>query len=267
MPYDNRNTATSNVNATSRQQGTPLAFSDELSETPPESSPPLSTVSSATSDSPPALKEYDSSLEYTTTRNEIEDILGRLSRLAASIRRLGGHFRDAKAANFVDKDEEGVNLTSEFAEIVTLYVDHKFPKATEALRHRVVESVARRRNRLAYRRRHQQKLASTAGNSIMEQSREQRKEGPILETSHDKPEKPVKRLLSATSATVLRKQDVSVIKTPVPSNYSQSIARFSARSTELRYPRAPKLGKQDVFECPFCLVLCPVREAHGKHWK
>ena len=239
---------------------------DEEIQSSPSDSPPLSIVSSATPPSPSTTNEHQTN-SNSAAMSEIEDILRRLNRLSASIRRLGSQFRDSKAENFIDMDEHGFDLTSNFAKIVTLYVDHKFPAASRELRDRVAESVACRRNRLAYRRRHQQKLESAVGKPIIDSVKEHRKPIATSKAFADEPEAPAKADLSATSATSLQKQDVPAIIAPAPSNYSQSIAQFSAQSTEFKYPRAPRLSNKEYFMCPYCQILCPAKMARGKHWK
>jgi hypothetical protein len=67
-------------------------------------------------------------------------------------------YRNLKAAAFVEKDDDGNDITEFYARLSTLIINQKFPDADEVLRQRMAESLARRRNQLVYRRRHQQKL-------------------------------------------------------------------------------------------------------------
>ena len=126
------------------------AGNDYIGDSVSNDSPALSeaslTFSSLSSSSQNSAEEL-----LSTARSEVEDAIRRLSRVSASIRQSGSQLRDLKSESFVDRVEYGNDLTSQFAGVATVTIDYKFPKADEIIRKRLAESIARRRNRFAYR--------------------------------------------------------------------------------------------------------------------
>lgn len=210
-------------------------------------------------------------------RTEVEDAISRLNRLSASIRKSGAQIRDTKAAAFVDEDDEGNNLTAFYARLSVLVIKQKFPDAGEELQICLANSLARRRNQLAYRRRHQRKL-----------TRRYIDERPLLGAFHQDRSRPREATVS------LPQQEVKIpirsdVKRPILSNTSASLfdpKRFMNRPKSttsrapstamlgtpsqiatLNFPAEPKLDQSGFFECPYCFIICPAKEARGKYWK
>jgi hypothetical protein len=206
-------------------------------------------------------------------RIEVETAISRLNRLSASIRQSGVQHRNVKAISFVDKDELGNDLTSHYAAIATLVLDHKFPAADEVIRQRVAKSIAQRRNQFSYRRKHQQKLSR----------KQEMRTAPIIRTTKQRQcefstvppptastsGQPIiqNAILSNTSASApdpehLRRR----MKTP-SSKASTVISATTTQAGALAIPLPPKVDGGDFFECRYCFILCPVKEAHGKYWR
>lgn len=96
---------------------------------------------------------------HEDTLQAVSDIISSLHRLSASIRRSAARDRSSKAADFVERDEEGNNINSVFRENVTRALQYRFPEASKAVCEQLGESISLRRRRVLYSRRHQVKLA------------------------------------------------------------------------------------------------------------
>jgi hypothetical protein len=118
------------------------------------------TFSSASSSS--GASEDSIAPDLLEAHRQVQDAISRLNRMSTWIRRLGARYRNAKAENFQDIDENNNNLTLKFERWAALKVKLSIPRAKEELRHRMAMAIARRRNRIAYMKKHQQKLAQRA---------------------------------------------------------------------------------------------------------
>ena len=206
------------------------------------------------------------------SRVEAEEAIDRLNRLSTSIRRAGVHHRDAKAESYIDRDENGQDLTALFKEYAKTIIKHRIPKAHNALQARMAESIALRRNRFAYLQRHQQKLSYQQPET--QHSLEAIREEYVIEEQSEsralpKPEISRQQPIevpspSDTSATVPAPEKIRI--RPFSSSGSTIISKNSFRMGNLDI-KPPKLFQNNVFECPYCLILCPAKEAHGKHWQ
>jgi len=208
----------------------------------------------------------------------VEATISRLSRLSAYIRRSGVQHQDAKAASFVDRDDLGNDLTSRYAAIAISVLEHKFPAADELIRQRVAKSIAQRRNRFAYRRKHQQKLsrkgiemppAQGIPKTDRKMTQEQAGFSAALPSASSTPQRMTmpNPLLSNTSASLL---DADYLRHRMKTPSSKASTVISGTTTQvgaLAIPPPPKVDHSDVFECPYCFILCPIKEARGKYWR
>lgn len=239
-----------------------------------DSSPALS-VSSFTFSSLSSASQGSTHGRLTAARSEVDDIIRRLIRLSASIRRSGSYHRDLKAESFVDRDKDGNDLTSRFANTAILAMNYKFPGANEALRKRLAESIARRRNRFAYRRIHQQKLSQVgSGNRQLIfpiQEKQKRPQLPVGITADSASSQPgmIRReevLPSNTSASLVDPRGVNLRSKRTSSQTPTVISGSPTQAAELNYPAPPRV-ERDIFQCPYCFILCPAKEARGKYWR
>ncbi|KAG4438865.1 hypothetical protein IFR05_005654 [Cadophora sp. M221] len=241
-------------------------------------SPTLSTASFTFSSESSSDDRYVSSLPapIVEARREVEDAISRLNRLSTSIRKSGVHYRDLKAISFVDMDEDGSNLTEYYAGLSLLVMNHKFPSAEDNFRKYVADSLARRRNQHAYRRRHQRKLAVRYANENPTPSDFHTKPRPVssetasnLERSaRDTQPQEMRPVLSNTSASLF---DPKTFNTSPRSTTSKApstvILGTPSQVATLNFPPEPKLAGQDYFQCRYCFLPCPAKEARGKAWK
>ncbi|KAF4625405.1 hypothetical protein G7Y89_g12761 [Cudoniella acicularis] len=227
---------------------------------PPSSSTPSFTFSSMSSSKESSGGSIPTPV--AKARVEVEDAISRLNRLSASIRKSGTQARDLKAAPFIDQDYDGNDLTAFYSRLSSLIVDQKFPKANEEIRQRLARSLSRRRNQLAYRRRHQQK--SEQANASLDATTRSVPHDLKTPTQID-----VKRpLLSNMSAPVLDPKGLlNRAGSTISGAHSTAMLCSPSRVPNFNFLSAPKVNETGFFECPYCLILCPVEEARGKSWK
>lgn len=207
-----------------------------------------------------------------SSKDEIEFVISSLNGLARAIRKPGVNERDRRAENFVEKDADGFNVTAFFSNIADLAIEYKFPQAKKEIRQRMAKIVSDRRNRIAYLRRHREKLGknhldesptldSTAEPTHIE-LRVSRAANPTTRT------KLARTVLSTTIATEER-PDVSYLRR-IPSQRSictaSVISGASVQAHGLSMPRAPDVTNKKEFTCPYCTVSHPAREALGERW-
>lgn len=210
---------------------------------------------------------------------DIEGVINRLNRLSTAIRKSGEHQSDGRAENFEPKNEDGENMISEFKSFAAAVMRRDIPQANERLRDRMLESVTRRWRRLLYRQSHQAKLSRGAkqlemvlptvaqqlppGRYIGERSETRTLVSKADAPKLDQSPAPAR---SSTNASTLKSKDFSTITPSVDT--SSRVSRSSIQGNELDIPKPPKSSiKNNGFECPYCCILCPVKEASGSRWK
>jgi hypothetical protein len=133
------------------------------------------------------------------------------------------------------------------------------------------EQMAQRRNRICYRRRHQRKLSKrhsiTHLPSIDLQSPviplRQPDENQLLITTGTVPPVTQGTVLSETSASkldsIINPEVVHVRATVTPSKASTVVSGILTEDGKLNIPSPPRLDGRDVFECPYCCILCDAK--------
>jgi hypothetical protein len=89
----------------------------------------------------------------------IKETVDRLQWLSSAIQQLSAENRYLKAATFIDKDEDGEDISSGFREHAVEMVKRQYKNAPEALSEQLGVSIFVRRNAFLYMRRHKKKLA------------------------------------------------------------------------------------------------------------
>jgi hypothetical protein len=244
-----------------------------------DQSPALSTSSFTFSSisSNRASVEDEISSSILEARIEVEDAISRLNRLSASIRKSGSQYRDAKADTFVDEDDQGNDWTKFYKDLSILVIKQKFPGASENLQSRLADSLARRRNQLAYRRRHQRKLTRRYIDERPLLGPFLQDRGRTIETTVSLPQQEerasirpdVKRqVLSNTSASLFDpKRFVNRPKSTASKAPSTAMLGTPSQAATLNFPAEPKLDRSGFFECPYCFIICPAKEGRGSYWK
>lgn len=210
----------------------------------------------------------------------IEDIIDRLNDLSRSVRQSGMVQSDGRGEGYIPRDEDGRDLRPEFKSYAHQVVQREIPKASHWLQHRLLDSIIRRWSRLLYRRRHQQKLSGVAQHwetkaPDIVQLDKSRTEGRVIEPADFSVRLEVNALVQSTQVPALSSTYPSVMPGPKPlvverfsaKNYSQK-TRSSIKGSKLDIPRPPRPTlNNNVFECPYCCILCPLEEAGGRIWK
>jgi hypothetical protein len=213
----------------------------------------------------------------------IEQTIDRLYRLSVAIRWPSIVSQNAKAANFPIRDEDGNDVSEQFAEFALTWITHQFPEAPPVLRERLAKSVTLRRKRFLFRQSHQKKLGMKS--FLTTPPRPERSPSPgldadstvmartVVETpvpsTHKKQNNLLKpRLLSQTSASRVsgkfRTEDVfEAIPSRTPTVFSGAFTQQD--SISIPDPPKPAAGSKE-FECPYCCMILPIKEAVRSNW-
>lgn len=97
----------------------------------------------------------------------VKETIDRLQRLSSAIRHLSAQNRYLKAVNFIDKDDDGEDISSGFRKFAISMVKHQYKNACGTLCEQLGVSIFLRRNAFLYMRRHQKKLARERTESIV----------------------------------------------------------------------------------------------------
>ena len=237
--------------------------------------------------------ETDDSLSISVDQNRtpfeqrlhgIEQTIDRLYRLSVAIRRPSIISQNAKAANFVIRDEDGNDVSDQFAGFSLTWITHQVPDAPLVLRERLANSITLRRKRFLYRQSHQKKLNMNSFLSPPLQA--DRPTTPGLEAdstviartvveypaqnNHNIRNKAFKPILpSQTSASKVsgRFRAGEVFEPPLsrtPTIFSSSLPQQGFISV----PDPPKpLPGSKEFECSYCCMMLPMKEASPSLWR
>lgn len=212
----------------------------------------------------------------------IEHTIDRLYRLSVAIRRPSIASQNLKAANFAIRDEDGNDVGKQFADFALTWITHQFPEAPPVLRQRLAKSVTIRRKRFLYRQSHQKKLGkksflvppprpgrlSSPGNAASTVVSRTVVE-PTVAHTHSKSKSALRpKLLSQTSASRIsnkfRTQDIFETPSRAPTVFSGA---FTQQDTILiPDPPKPAAGSKE-FECPYCCMILPIKEATRSSWR
>jgi len=207
----------------------------------------------------------------------VNDIISSLHRLSATIRRSAAQDRNLKAANFVERDDEGEDVNGVFQENVTRIIQQRYPDANKAVCKRLGESTSIRRRRVLYSRRHQVRLA--VGSHFPASA--QRivpivVPDPVPETLPVTPDYtsiPQPFPQPAPVATSMRPSETAASipesDTIAPSLASSASTSSTIQDQNLRYPPVPHLNAQTGdASCPYCTaVLTKDDVLNKKQWR
>lgn len=217
-------------------------------------------------------------ISHKDTIQAVSDIISSLHRLSATIRRSAARDRNPKAANFVERDDEGKDISTVFQENVTRIIQQRYPDASKAVCERLGESVTLRRRRVLYSRRHQAKLAIRP---------QVRKVLPAV-VPHIIPQTFLPITLDHTPIPQPSPEPAPIAMSVRPSETAASVpdsdtqgstialSRASSASTgsmiqdqSLRYPPAPKVdARTGEASCPYCAAVLTKDEVFNtKFWR
>jgi hypothetical protein len=288
--FANAHTATDTVRPIDEVEGplTPLASSEDSFS----SDGFRRTSSSSVLSSSYHGSETDDSLSISVDQDRtpfeqrlhgVEQAIDRLYRLSVAIRRPSIISQNVKAANFVIRDEDGNDVGEQFADFALKWITHQFPDAAPVIRERLAKSVTLRRKRFLYRQNHQKKLSTKS--YLSPPPLAGRSPSPGLEAestivartiiespaqgNHDKQNEFLKpRLPSQTSASkVSGKFKTEDVFEPPPSRTPTVFSSPFTQQAAVAIPDPPKLSPgSKEFECPYCCMMLPMKEAVASHW-
>ena len=206
---------------------------------------------------------------------DIEKTITRLYRLSVAIRKSATQNRKTKAASYVDRDENGHDMSSEFEKFAIRLIRLKYPVMSQALCKRLGYANSLRRRQFLYRQRHQQKLSLGLKNRTRNIAVDSRSE---IEYSYLTPQNRIDgqsspalqhdrkgALLSQTMATSLEIR--SFRPGDALSKVSTAITTAPMQSS-FDVPPPPRLTpKAKEFQCPYCCLILPVKVASTSRWR
>jgi hypothetical protein len=238
-----------------------------------------------TAEPPQTAKDGDADtrdISFVDSLQAVQDLVDRLHRLSALIRKSAVRDRNSKAASFVERDEDGNDLSAAFESNVFHIIRQFYPEACEKLCRRLGESVSLRRKRVLYNRSHQVKLARRVPVPDQATVAPENLHAPLLprklETSTPQEismaietllEEPVIAMSVGPSETAASLPDSDAQSTIAPSRASSASTRSMLQDQRLRYSRAPKINfSMGEASCPYCsAVLTEEESSNPKLWR
>lgn len=205
----------------------------------------------------------------------IQETIDRLNRLAAIIRHSGKKHRQLRIDRYLKKPSN-LEVHQRIKMLALWKVEYLFPRASEALRERMAESIAKRRSRFFYVKQHQRKMSTPnypqhapqaplnyEETHALPQSLDPDNELPVLTRPEIlEPTVVSSTILSPTEVTKLDQNHLRAIREDGP----ETVA--SASLPQSGFPNPPKVCSTETsFLCPYCCLERPVKEARGKFWK
>lgn len=213
---------------------------------------------------------------------DVEKTISRLYRLSVAIRKSAAQSRKTKAANYVDRDESGHDMSSEFEKYATRLVKQKYPDISQVLCERLGYANSLRRRQFLYRQRHQQKPSLGTTSRVPQGATVLMSGPPVLSpgvrdgahsSSNDLQSGPSpavredgkSALLSQTIASALEIRSIrprgtlsmvstAITASPVPGSFD--------------VPSPPKItARAKEFQCPYCCLMLPAKDASPPRWR
>lgn len=213
---------------------------------------------------------------------DVEKTISRLYRLSVAIRKSATQSRKTKAAKYVDRDESGHDMSSEFEKYATRLIKQKYPDISQVLCERLGYANSLRRRQFLYRQRHQQKLSLGTTRRVPQGATVLMSGPPVLSPgvgdgahslSNDLQSGPSpaaredgkSALLSQTMASALAIR--SIRQRGALSNTS-TVITASPVPGSFDVPSAPKMtARAKEFQCPYCFLMLPAKEASHPRWR
>jgi len=248
-----------------------------VSDTSSLSFEPLSSSEDSDTD---VSNEVMASLETkrkSNLRNHIGETIDRLHGIARQIQWAGAQHRRERVDRYRNKPGPQ-EMFLMFKGLALQKAQNHFKLATNTMQDRIAESFARRRIRFEYLKEHQKKVTmamslphqpeptSSRAPQFTDESGQVSTSEPPLKPN-DNANAPVQTpghddgtLYSATQNTKFAKVPETQLEEPAE----------SVRSVVIRhsgFPPPPDVSKTDSFECPYCRLEFPAREAKMGRWR
>ncbi len=204
---------------------------------------------------------------HNAALQDIDNVISKLYRLSALIRKPTSTRENVRVANYIEKGEVAEDAT-DFETHVRWQIKFRLPDASDGIVDRLVRAVMFRRRKLEYRKRHQQKLSqgmeSAFGTEVLlstmpttarnKGTQAQRGSGPLLKSPATVKSSSNTITLSATEASTVNRRALA--------SYPRSMAGGSnitksavARREQLDVPPPPKSADTAEAVCPYCFEV------------
>ncbi|RYP07570.1 hypothetical protein DL765_009120 [Monosporascus sp. GIB2] len=211
---------------------------------------------------------------------DVDDILTRLYRLSAIIRKRTSSNENVKVAKFIAKESDTPE-TEEYKASVDWQIRFRHPDASPVILERLITTVVFRRKKLQYRQRHEEKLRQGIKHSdpvsVLVPTNMQR--ATLQTTAHQqisspfRPQKPTS-VKSSSQTLQFSATDASSVDRLKFASYPKSIALSGltksavARREKLDVPRPSVLGSEQSKEaiCPYCFHVVDKEEMRHARW-
>jgi hypothetical protein len=143
------------------------------------------------------------------------------------------------------------------------------PAKTKALIERLVQATDKRRRQLHYWERHEKKLNAqwpTSETGLLNEPHADEIYRPVIRSSAIT-ESYTKPILSDTDATDFKQRNVHQgLDTMSMASFASTLVDMAGN--EARFPDPPKVDEGvNEFKCPYCHVLCPVKDLVPRQWR
>lgn len=257
----------------------PEEQTQENNEPASSGSPVSSTASSSSwklssdSDSAANTKSVHPDVQHQSSGlTQITDIVNRLYRLSAVIRKPVSLSEHARVTQYIDKTKDNLDL-EDFESYVKWQIRLWYPETTVKLIDRLSDAVVLRRKKLLYRERHQQKLNEGTEDWFIERNTESiylgskagRIETPnVALASRPQSRMPKKVAFSATKASSIDGQALPTYEKSVAlSGVTKSAI---ARRERLDIPAPPKARVGRETKCPYCSKFLTREQLKKDQW-
>ncbi|KAJ5938122.1 hypothetical protein N7454_004464 [Penicillium verhagenii] len=197
-------------------------------------------------------------MNLPTSPSIIGDTLDQLFRLTRSVRRSGVLRRFVKITDFTEYSVEEVNISEQFKSAASTLILHYYLKETrtsDELKNRLIRTICLRHKRFSYLKARKGQLPGKP--AIPARACPPRKKQTIESHSAYRAQP------SVMTATTIQFDHV-------PAKYS--VQASTSKEPEIitshfELPRPPfvEVGRKEA-ECPYCLLVCPVKDFSGDNW-
>ena len=207
----------------------------------------------------------------------IKNIIDRLYRLSVVIRKPTPLSENVRISQFAQKHKDTLGL-QDCQSYFKWQIQRMCPDTTVELVDRLLNAVIRRRERLCYREKHQQKLNQGVEDWLTRRDAAQTRESTTTKKrivqfkEHDSGVIEVQHSKLATRTRLSETKATTVDAKPTLSSYERSVAPSGitksaiARRSHLDVPPPPKAKNGQEVQCPYCPRLLGAVELKQERW-
>lgn len=215
---------------------------------------------------------------HATSLENISNIISKLYRFSAIIRKPTSFQENSRVARFIEKVEDRPDA-SEFDSHARWQVKFRLPDASDEILDRLANAVVFRRRKLLYRERHQKKLSQGVESAFQAEvllpvkpmplqrrpGQAQRQTGTLLKSGSSVKSASSSMQLSATQASSVNRRALASYPKSLGGG-SQITKSAVARRGELDVPPPPKSVNPTEAVCPYCFEVVNKAEMARPLW-